>query len=455
MVMEINFLEFSAVNQWMYWIQTLSLLSLTYVLVVNLKSDGQFARRALLIVSSFVVYYALWFGFLGNDIAVGVFFGFVGVAGIVASRICLQDSKALKHGLTVLSLFLVGVIFYFDVFGGMYFHNKTYINLPLGANYPLVGSILQIYFKWYMLWGPFSVVALIYAFLYFQKSEGSWVCKGASVLGVIIFAFWVTYFGVGTLDDWNLKTSGNATNRKFDSLTKDIHYGFDVDALDKYGETKLHKAVKDGDFEEVKRLVEAGADVNIRSRNLIGGETPIVGSVSKNYDIFAYLIENGVKINEPVSYLDRPLIHLMDMKDVESPYLKLLLERGADVSLTDKVGAQLIHRVAELNQDPDGAYLEFLINEGVDVNVVGQFGGPLIHAASAGNINSVKTLIRLGADPKMKNKRNGTALEAAIRGRKIAARFDNEISRKKVERLDKVIEFLSNLSDEGVEEDGR
>ena len=43
----------------------------------------------------------------------------------------------------------------------------------------------------------------------------------------------------------------------------------DVNERDRYGYTKLHRASEDGDYEEVRRLVERGADVNIRT--MLGG----------------------------------------------------------------------------------------------------------------------------------------------------------------------------------------
>ncbi len=46
----------------------------------------------------------------------------------------------------------------------------------------------------------------------------------------------------------------------------------DVHAQDQTGETLLHKAAREGQVEEVKRLIAAGADVNVKNDS---GATPL------------------------------------------------------------------------------------------------------------------------------------------------------------------------------------
>jgi hypothetical protein len=69
----------------------------------------------------------------------------------------------------------------------------------------------------------------------------------------------------------------------------------EVDVLfaDGNGETYLFKAIKAGDFEQVKAQIENGADVH---KKTIRGETPLYGAVDVgNLEIVKYLLENGAE----------------------------------------------------------------------------------------------------------------------------------------------------------------
>ncbi|XP_057326902.1 ankyrin repeat domain-containing protein 2-like [Microplitis mediator] len=58
----------------------------------------------------------------------------------------------------------------------------------------------------------------------------------------------------------------------------------------------LHKAARVGNYRIFKKLIELGADINLR---LSATGTPILHSamISCNYDIVKYLIEHGVDVN--------------------------------------------------------------------------------------------------------------------------------------------------------------
>ena len=56
----------------------------------------------------------------------------------------------------------------------------------------------------------------------------------------------------------------------------------DVNERDRYGYTKLHRASEDGDYEEVRRLVEGGADVNIRDN---AGWTAVMNACQGHRDM--------------------------------------------------------------------------------------------------------------------------------------------------------------------------
>ena len=74
-----------------------------------------------------------------------------------------------------------------------------------------------------------------------------------------------------------------------------------VNAKDSAGWTKLHHAAKDGQYEEVRRLVERGAHLNIRDND---GWTALTVAASIPYscipyrDIVKYLHQAGANIND-------------------------------------------------------------------------------------------------------------------------------------------------------------
>ena len=70
----------------------------------------------------------------------------------------------------------------------------------------------------------------------------------------------------------------------------------DVNTQDKHGWTNLHHAATLGQFEEVRRLVERGADVNIRN-NKDGWAALIAAAVNGHGDIVQYLHQAGADIN--------------------------------------------------------------------------------------------------------------------------------------------------------------
>ena len=71
----------------------------------------------------------------------------------------------------------------------------------------------------------------------------------------------------------------------------------DIDAVDKHGWTALHHAAREGDMNEVKRLLAAGANVDARTTALAHDSTPLViATRSKHFDIMRLLLDRGADI---------------------------------------------------------------------------------------------------------------------------------------------------------------
>jgi ankyrin repeat protein len=129
--------------------------------------------------------------------------------------------------------------------------------------------------------------------------------------------------------------------------------------------TVLHEAAKLNQTEIVRVLLESGADIEAKN---FENSTPIFSAVA---------IENG-----------------------ESDCLRLLIDAGANVNAEhDKYS--VLHLAA--NNDNFDA-VQMLIEAGALVNAQNQYGAtPLHSAAEMNNAQSVKALLKGGADPTILN----------------------------------------------------
>lgn len=135
------------------------------------------------------------------------------------------------------------------------------------------------------------------------------------------------------------------------------------------GNTALELAIRNGDPDVVRWLLDAGADLN--SVQTDGGS------------LFAI---NGGDTVEMVG---------------------MLVAHGADVNRTDSRGKTPLIRFAS-NDGSD--LLQAFIDRGARMNAQDHFGNsPLIEAAATGNLDAMGTLLRAGADV---NLRNASGLDA-------------------------------------------
>jgi len=157
-----------------------------------------------------------------------------------------------------------------------------------------------------------------------------------------------------------------------------IRAGADPNCRAPHGKTALSMAIEyftpnhsernKNDFTIVVReLIAAGAEINVHDDN---GLTPLLwASAAENEDIARVLLEAGADVNarsrvriRPGHYLIvTPLIYAvinsMNDKDGSLALIRLLLERGADVTAKDTHGTTALmwaERLAEQNTQPAG-----------------------------------------------------------------------------------------------------
>jgi ankyrin repeat protein len=178
-----------------------------------------------------------------------------------------------------------------------------------------------------------------------------------------------------------------------------------------YGEnqqTPLFKAAGSGQTAIVKYLLSKGANANFKTADF--GQTPLSEAVTRGFDdTVEALLAGGAdqKVGDRNGYTPFALAVIGGKFDVA----ELLLAKGADLNGTDSYGNTWLLACATMG-NPEA--IRWLAAKGADVNrVFGlQYGGntALTMAARVGQVESVRALLELGANPHLKMKDGSTAL---------------------------------------------
>jgi predicted acyl esterase/ankyrin repeat protein len=165
-----------------------------------------------------------------------------------------------------------------------------------------------------------------------------------------------------------------------------ISKGSNIDSEDQNESTPLYYAVKSGNMEIIKSLMEAGADVNAGSR------LPLFTAVEQdNLSMAEYLITHGADVNAPEGWT--ALQMAVSTSTIEM--VKLLIAKGADIN----VGSwPPLHGAVDKGRRD---IVELLIKEGADLSAKDSGGcTPLYYATQNNNLDIIKLLVAKGADIK-------------------------------------------------------
>ncbi|MGB2866682.1 MAG: ankyrin repeat domain-containing protein [Sedimentisphaerales bacterium] len=171
----------------------------------------------------------------------------------------------------------------------------------------------------------------------------------------------------------------------------------------------IHLAACRGDLSRIKTLIEEGTDVNTRDGF---GCTPLHWAVlAESPDVADFLIAKGADINAKDTRNLSPL-----MAACALPVVELLISKGADIQGQDALQGQTKLHMACGGGEKDVA--DLLIRRGADVNLRDKRGQtPLWIAASGGHKEIVELLIKKGADINASNNRGRTPLAVAKQGK--------------------------------------
>lgn len=193
-----------------------------------------------------------------------------------------------------------------------------------------------------------------------------------------------------------------------------------IDTVQADGTSLLHWAVYYNDFALVNRLLELGADVNLR--NNYDASPLSQAAITGNPDIIEALLNAGADPNE--SFTDGQTAIMVIARTNNLDAARVLLDQGADVNKAEQFRGQTALMWAAAQKQPE--MLQLLLDHGADPNARSNLnnwqrqvtaeprmkfmpvGGltPLLYAAREGCSLCVEHLIAAGADIQMTDPEN-------------------------------------------------
>lgn len=167
--------------------------------------------------------------------------------------------------------------------------------------------------------------------------------------------------------------------------------------LDPFGRSAAWRAARDGRLEELRGLLDAGADANLAD---VDGETAL-HAAARNADaaVVALLLDRGADANPASGHGWTPL-HFA-VREGATPVVDALIRHGAGVNARDAFGRAPLHDAVLREHRPS---VERLLAAGADSNALDDFGNSPLHIAiRQGSTEIAHRLLDSGSDPCLRN----------------------------------------------------
>ena len=163
-------------------------------------------------------------------------------------------------------------------------------------------------------------------------------------------------------------------------------------------------------MENAKLLIAAKANINLASP--YSGLTPLMMAATRGHlNVAKSLIKHGADVNV-VNKQNKTALTLA-MERHCSAFVKLLLEKGADLHLKDNLENKTL--LMEAAEKGFADVVQLLLEKGEDVNAREAIYGrtALMFAAASGSKETIKALLEKGADLNLATTEGQTALDFA------------------------------------------
>lgn len=209
-----------------------------------------------------------------------------------------------------------------------------------------------------------------------------------------------------------------------------IDNGLDVNQTFGDGQSIIMQATWGNTLNVVKRLVKAGADLDVKSKN---GWTNLiyaclVKSKEADYrkidrpqlDVVKYLLKSGANINDETTDGENAFHLLVQSNEDVTDIVKLLLDKGAAVNHRTKYG------ITPLMKARNPKVVQYLLDNGADINAIDREQRNALHWAIYGSrLEAAQILLDSGIDRNAKDQDGEDVRECANTAEAIELLYKN------------------------------
>jgi len=175
--------------------------------------------------------------------------------------------------------------------------------------------------------------------------------------------------------------------------------GADVNAANDRFVTPLHAAAKRGALNIASKLFDHGCDISRMDDNGKSALNYACATPITNKQLIHFLLDNGSIPDQADHYGQTPLLCILLSRNFDFETVNLFVERGCWIHITTREENTLVHIIVLSNNVDKWKCLKLLLKRGCDMNLCNKLGQSPVHLACLmQDIESLRVLIRADAD---------------------------------------------------------